>query len=152
VNNPKLVEDELFVEATENFTTIYSGKGELTFGHPKSTTREEAAWRERSANYLTQTILSCPSLRARQLDDGVLLYSRLRQHAQSCIVGSLVAVLGYSLPDLKQRVVEDPAIKEILHRLMKETYAVDRLFLPQLKIEDFAQWMERRISGNDGAT
>jgi hypothetical protein len=98
MNNPELVEDESFAEATKNFTTIYSGRGELTFGHSKSTTREEAAWRERSANYLTQTILSCPSLRARQLDDRVLLYSCLRHHAQSCVVGSLLAVLGYKEP------------------------------------------------------
>jgi hypothetical protein len=141
------MEDEWEDDTIQDFTTISSGWGELRFGHPKSTTREEATWRERSATYLTQTILSCPSLRARQLDDSDILFPRLRSHAQCSLVGSLLAVLGCTYADLKQRTIEDPATTELLHRLMKETYEVDRLFLPKLTFEKFAEWIERRLSG-----
>ncbi|KAE9380912.1 hypothetical protein N431DRAFT_523369 [Stipitochalara longipes BDJ] len=123
----------------------YGVNEEIFESRRRRKTASMLALRRKMARYMISTLISCRKLGAHEEGSEQFLLWRLQKMAPTSILEPISTILNCSSGDIRQGLIDDPAMREIFNRLLQETHSSMRTFFPRFSLREVYRLAWERI-------
>jgi hypothetical protein len=90
---------------------------------------------------MIDTLISCDKMRAYELISTNFLAFCLQRFTGASILHPISVVLNCTFGDIRQGVIGGPAMGEIFKRMLVETHAFVKAFIPSIEFKEVNRWV-----------
>jgi ketopantoate reductase len=131
------------------FASKWNSQGSVTIGDIDSVPGHETAcmlvMRRKIARPMINTLHSCRKLVVRENGSGAFLLWRLQRITSASILEPISTLLNCSYGNIRQGLVDDPAMREIFNRLLQEAHVFAQSFFPKISLREVYTWVWERM-------
>ncbi|PMD31011.1 hypothetical protein L207DRAFT_573105 [Hyaloscypha variabilis F] len=131
------------------FTSKWNGEGNVAIGDidsvPGYETASMLAMRRRIVRPMINTLHSCRKLVVQEKGSEAFLLWRLQRITSASILEPISTLLNCSYGNIRQGLVDDPAMREIFNRLLQEAHTFAQSFFPKISLREVYTWVWERI-------